>query len=135
MKTNQNTPKLSGFIFNEELGLYVNQMLLSRGRLSEDSTKREVSAKCKVLHDYYPWESGYNDYAYLAAGSLGLLSSDKEDISFTFQQATELAKVLGVRIGNNREFTVDDNCYGKWWLGLSSGNSPFYQLCKQFHGC
>ena len=40
MKTDQNTPKLSGFIFNDKLGLYVNQMLLSRGRLSEDSTKR-----------------------------------------------------------------------------------------------
>src|SRR3989344_2193003 len=121
MTAKQNTPELSGFIFNEKLGLYVNQMLLSRGRLSEDSTKRDVSAKCKELYGYYPWESGYNDYAYLAAGSLGLLSSDKEDISFTFQQATDLAKVLGVRIGNNREFTVDDNCYGNWHSPLLLG--------------
>jgi len=122
MKTDQNTPKLSGFIFNEKLGLYVNQMLLSRGRLSEDSTKREVSAKCKELYDYYPWESGYNDYAYLAAGSLGLLTGNREDISFTFQQATELAKVLGVRLGNDREFTVDDNCHGTWHSPLLLGD-------------
>lgn len=122
METEQNTSKLSGFTFNEKLGLYVNQMLLSRGRLSWDSTKREVSAKCKELYGYYPWESGYNDYAYLAAGSLGLLSGNHEDISFTFQQAMELAKVLGVRIGNNREFTVDDNCYSKWHSPLLLGD-------------
>src|SRR3989344_8387144 len=100
-------PTLGGFTFNETLGLYVtNYGLLGNGGLDINGNsdefkefRRRACNQCLKLHNYSPWESGYNNFAYLAAGSLALLSGNHESIEFTFPEALELAKLLGVHLG------------------------------------
>jgi len=126
----QKVPELSGFVFNPELGLYIADGCFHNGfgllgtslNGSDKELQKGAHDKCHELYRYSPWESGYNVFAYLAAGELGLLSSGNEEISFTFSEALGLAKLLGVRIGTNREFTTYDRNYDRDYVPILLGD-------------
>ena len=101
-----NVAPLSGFVFNNQLGLYIadSGCPQSFGLLgcdlgvknSKESQEllRRAYVRCLEIYDYNPQESGYNVFAYLAAAKSGLLSDNHDDIEFIFAQALEFAKSL-----------------------------------------
>ncbi len=103
----KNAPKLEGFTFNEKLGLYV----ADRGLLGKGLSIKVYSDKSKgLVQRAYErcWDSGYNEVAYLAAERLGLLGHGGENIEFTYPQTLELAKLMGLHVGTNKEFMLND---------------------------
>ena len=125
---------LRGFVFNEELGLYVADsgfrqglgLLGSELGVKNPKESRELLksayVRCQEIYGYIPAESGINVFVYLAAGKSGLISDDHEDIEFTFEESLGLAKSLGVRVGTNREFMLYDRMYGSRHVPLLLGD-------------